>query len=89
MQTESDTRQRARLFFLELLGSERAFNGWNDEEAAAASAQHFGCLLELLKVVPEIISYHYTHLRRGMKFLLYCYAAFWVLESDIPAANLS
>ncbi|KAI7819439.1 hypothetical protein BC939DRAFT_460245, partial [Gamsiella multidivaricata] len=56
MQTEPDTRLRARSFFMELLSSERAFNGWSDDQAAVASAQHFGRLLELLKVIPDILS---------------------------------
>jgi len=64
MQAETDTRVRARLFYMELLSSERAFNGWNDEQAATASGQHFGRLLELLKNVSGIVAYP-PHVRRG------------------------
>ncbi|KAF9091841.1 hypothetical protein BGX23_004831 [Mortierella sp. AD031] len=63
-QSESDTRMRARQFYMELLSSERAFNGWNDEQAAAASAQHFGRLLELMKVLPDLLAYYPMHSRR-------------------------
>ncbi|KAF8979549.1 hypothetical protein BGZ46_005284 [Entomortierella lignicola] len=63
-QNESDTRLRARLFYMELLSSERAFNGWNDEEAARASAQHFGKLLEMMNSFPDIMAYYPVHLRR-------------------------
>jgi hypothetical protein len=57
---------RARQFYMELLSSERAFNGWDDEQAAAASAQHFGRLLELMKVLPDLIAYYPMHSRRGI-----------------------
>ncbi|KAG0375629.1 hypothetical protein BGX24_008849 [Mortierella sp. AD032] len=63
-QSESDTRMRARQFYMELLSSERAFNGWDDEQAAANSAQHFGKLLELIKVLPDLLAYYPMHSRR-------------------------
>ncbi|KAF9939593.1 hypothetical protein BGZ65_010060 [Modicella reniformis] len=63
MQAESDTRLRARLFYMELLSSERAFNGWTDEQAAAASGQHFVKLLDLLKCISGLIAYP-AHMRR-------------------------
>ncbi|KAG0255604.1 hypothetical protein BG011_005045 [Mortierella polycephala] len=64
VQGDSDTRMRARQFYMELLSSERAFNGWNDEQAAAASAQHFARLLELLRVVSDLMLYYPTQSRR-------------------------
>jgi len=60
---------RARQFFMELLSSERAFNGWNDEQAAAASSQHFGRLLEMMKALPDLLAYYPMHSRRGKSFL--------------------
>ncbi|KAF9195866.1 hypothetical protein BGZ50_003127 [Haplosporangium sp. Z 11] len=64
VQGDSDTRMRARQFFMELLSSERAFNGWNDEQAAAASAQHFARVLELLRIVSDLMLYYPTQSRR-------------------------
>ncbi|KAI8603401.1 hypothetical protein EDD21DRAFT_34203 [Dissophora ornata] len=64
MQGESDTRLRARLFFIELLSSERAFNGWTDEQAANASFQHFIRLLELMKDIPDALAFYPAHARR-------------------------
>lgn len=75
-QSESDTRMRARQFYMELLSSERAFNGWDDEQAAAASAQHFGRLLELMKLLPDLLAYYPMHSRRGNVFLNYIYDIF-------------
>ncbi|KAF9175067.1 hypothetical protein BGX20_008408 [Mortierella sp. AD010] len=63
-QNDADTRMRARLFYMELLSSERAFNEWNDEQAAAASARHFEKLLELMNSFPDLLSYYPMHLRR-------------------------
>ncbi|KAF9938245.1 hypothetical protein BGZ67_000390 [Mortierella alpina] len=87
MQSDSDTRMRARLFFMELLSSERAFNGWNDEQAASASAQHFGRLLELLKVVPELLAIYPAHARRddedgGWRFVEYFKALTELVRGD-------
>ncbi|KAF9573120.1 hypothetical protein EC968_008969 [Mortierella alpina] len=87
MQSDSDTRMRARLFFMELLSSERAFNGWNDDQAAIASAQHFGRLLELLKVVPELLAIYPAHARRddedgGWRFVEYFKALTELVRGD-------
>ncbi|CAO3573904.1 unnamed protein product [Mortierella alpina] len=87
MQSDSDTRMRARLFFMELLSSERAFNGWNDVQAAMASVQHFGRLLELLKVVPELLAIYPAHARRddedgGWRFVEYFKALTELVRGD-------
>ncbi|KAG0032025.1 hypothetical protein BGZ82_006708 [Podila clonocystis] len=57
VQADSETRARTRLFYMELLGSERAFNGWTDEEAAAASSEHFVSLLQILSGLPNLLTY--------------------------------
>ncbi|KAG0029169.1 hypothetical protein BGZ81_004061 [Podila clonocystis] len=57
VQADSETRARARLFYMELLGSERAFNGWTDEEAATASSEHFVSLLQILSGLPNLLTY--------------------------------
>ncbi|KAF9428041.1 hypothetical protein BGZ94_003521 [Podila epigama] len=57
MQADSETRARARLFYMELLSSQRAFNGWTDEQAALASSEHFSKLLELMNVLPQMLAY--------------------------------
>ncbi|KAG0306868.1 hypothetical protein BGZ97_000587 [Linnemannia gamsii] len=85
--SESDTRMRARQFYMELLSSERAFNGWDDEQAAAASAQHFGRLLELMKVLPDLIAYYPMHSRRdeddnGWKLVEYFTALTELVKGD-------
>ncbi|KAF9957098.1 hypothetical protein BGZ72_002145 [Mortierella alpina] len=87
MQSDSDTRMRARLFFMELLSSERAFNGWDDGQAAIASVQHFGRLLELLKVVPELLAIYPAHARRddedgGWRFVEYFKALTELVRGD-------
>ncbi|KAF9905687.1 hypothetical protein EC991_001361 [Linnemannia zychae] len=86
-QSESDTRMRARQFYMELLSSERAFNGWDDEQAAAASAQHFGRLLELMKVLPDLLAYYPMHSRRdeddnGWKMVEYFTALTELVKGD-------
>ncbi|KAF9350177.1 hypothetical protein BGX34_001374 [Mortierella sp. NVP85] len=86
MQAETDTRVRARLFYMELLSSERAFNGWNDEQAAAASGQHFSRLLELLKSVSGFAAYP-SHVRRdeeegGWRFVEYFKALTELVKSE-------
>ncbi|KAG0316912.1 hypothetical protein BGZ99_006614 [Dissophora globulifera] len=86
-QGEADTRLRARLFFMELVSSERAFNGWTDEEAAIASGQHFERLLELMKIIPEILAYYPAHVRRdddegGWKFVEYFKVLTELVKSD-------
>lgn len=86
-QSESDTRMRARQFYMELLSSERAFNGWDDEQAAAASAQHFGRLLELMKLLPDLLAYYPMHSRRdeddnGWKLVEYFTALTELVKSD-------
>ncbi|KAG0002609.1 hypothetical protein BGZ79_002672 [Entomortierella chlamydospora] len=63
-QNDADTRMRARLFYMELLSSERAFNEWNDEQAAAASVRHFGRLLDMMNSFLDLLSYYPMHLRR-------------------------
>ncbi|KAG0203301.1 hypothetical protein BGX28_004397 [Mortierella sp. GBA30] len=87
MQSDSDTRMRARLFFMELLSSERAFNGWSDDQAAIASAQHFSRLLELMKVIPELLAFYPAHSRRddddaGWRFVEYFKALAELVRSD-------
>ncbi|KAF9581346.1 hypothetical protein BGW38_001679, partial [Lunasporangiospora selenospora] len=87
LQMESETRLRARLFFMELLSSERAFNGWNDEQSRQASAQHFSKLLELMRAIPQILSYSPMLNRRdedegGWKFVDYFKALSELVTSD-------
>ncbi|KAF9438482.1 hypothetical protein BGZ76_007601 [Entomortierella beljakovae] len=86
-QSDSDTRLRARLFYMELLSSERAFNGWSDEQAANASAHHFHRLLELMNIIPEMLSYYPTHLRKdeengGFRFVDYFKSLTELIKSD-------
>ncbi|KAF9930001.1 hypothetical protein FBU30_001020 [Linnemannia zychae] len=87
-QIESDTRMRARQFYMELLSSERAFNGWDDEQAAVASAQHFSKLLELMKVLPDLLAYYPMHSRRdeddnGWKLVEYFTALTELVKGDV------
>ncbi|KAI9234743.1 MAG: hypothetical protein BYD32DRAFT_438947 [Podila humilis] len=57
VQADAETRARARMFYMELLSSERAFNGWTDEEAASASSEHFASLLQLMGGLPQMVAY--------------------------------
>ncbi|KAI1320684.1 hypothetical protein EDD11_010218 [Mortierella claussenii] len=86
-QGDPETRQRARNFYMELLSSERAFNGWNDEEAAEARTRHFEELLQLMGVIPELIAYYPAHARRddehgGWKLVEYFKALTELVQSD-------
>ncbi|KAF9352724.1 hypothetical protein BGX26_009493 [Mortierella sp. AD094] len=86
-QNDADTRMRARLFYMELLSSERAFNEWNDEQAANASVRHFGRLLELMSSFPDMLSYYPMHLRRdddsgSFRFVDYFRALTELVKSD-------
>ncbi|KAF9917165.1 hypothetical protein BX616_001769 [Lobosporangium transversale] len=87
MQNDSETRLRARLFYMELLSSERAFNGWNDQEAAEAQTRHFEELLQLMGAIPELLAYYPDHMRKdddpdGWKLVEYFKALTELVRSD-------
>ncbi|KAF9113716.1 hypothetical protein BGX27_000930 [Mortierella sp. AM989] len=86
-QNEPDTRLRAGRFYMELVSSEQAFNGWDDQQAATASTQHFGKLLEMMNAFPDMLSYYPAHSRRdeengASRFVDYFRALTELVRSD-------
>ncbi|KAG0045590.1 hypothetical protein BGZ83_009224 [Gryganskiella cystojenkinii] len=82
-QSDQETRVGARQFYMELLNSERAFNGWDDAQAEQVSLKHFEKLLVLLKPLNE--NFYQGHRRdddEGWRFVDYFKALTELVHGD-------